>query len=208
MRKFVVVFAVILLPFAAIAAPSETKAAAIHQLMQLLGSDSADESSTSRFAALDHNLTEAQANEATRFFTSPTGRQFLAAMNQVNSKDVAALTEAIARAKAKRTAADIRSLATALEARATDENSYPSVKTLDEIEKLVSPTYIRTIPRRDGWDHEYVYIGSAMHYRLISAGPDGKVSAASRNPSAKSGFGDDIVYEDGEFLAVPDDLKQ
>jgi hypothetical protein len=110
-------------------------------------------------------------------------------------------SSAMARAKIKRTMADIRTLATAIEARATDTNEYPSVKTLDELDKLLSPTYVLNMPRVDGWGHEFVYIGDRDHYRIASAGADGKFTEASGKSSVKSGFGDDIVYENGAFLA-------
>jgi hypothetical protein len=204
MRKFIAVVAVFFFSLAAVASPAKSKAAAIHQLLQLLGSDSPDEGPGSRFAAFDRNMTEAQVSESVSFFASATGRQLLAGLHELTGVELAQLNAAMARSKIKRTLADIRSLATALEARATDENSYPSVKTLAEVEKLVSPTYIRVMPRVDAWGHELFYTGGGDHYRLVSAGPDGKFSEASRKMSAKSGFGDDIVYENGAFLAPTD----
>lgn len=200
MRKLIAVLMVLFVPYAAFAA-SASKAAAIHQLLKLLDSDSADESSDSRFGAFDRTMTEAQVSESVTFLASSTGRQLLAGMRELSAAQVAQLNEAIARSKARRTMADMRSLATAIEARATDTNNYPTVKTLDELSKLVSPTYIRDMPRIDGWGHEYLYLGAPEHYRIVSGGPDGKITEASRKRSMKSGFGDDIVYEDGAFLA-------
>ena len=55
MRKIVAVFVVFLVPFAAFAA-SESKAAAIHQLLKLIDSDSADETPQSHFGAFDRTL--------------------------------------------------------------------------------------------------------------------------------------------------------
>ena len=65
----------------------------------------------------------------------------------------------------------------------------------------MSPVYVRDMPRLDAWGHEYLYLGDPEHYRIVSGGPDGKITEASRKRSVKSGFGDDIVYEDGAFLA-------
>jgi hypothetical protein len=204
MRKFIAVVGVVFFSLAAVASPAKSKAAAIHQLLQLLGNDDADEGPGSRFAAFDRNMTEAQVSESVSFLASATGRQLLAGLHELTGVEIGQLNAAMARSKMKRSMADIRSLATALEARATDENSYPSVKTLAEVEKLVSPTYIRVVSRLDAWGHELFYTGGGDHYRLVSAGPDGKFSEASRKMSAKSGFGDDIVYEDGVFLAPTD----
>jgi hypothetical protein len=107
----------------------------------------------------------------------------------------------ITKVKIKRTLADIRTLASAIEARAADTNEYPSVKTLDELAQLLSPTYVLHMPRVDGWGHEFLYIGDPEQYRIVSAGPDGKFTEASGKSSMKSGFGDDIVFENGAFLA-------
>jgi hypothetical protein len=200
MRKLIVVLVVALVPFAAFAA-SVSKSAAIHQLLKLIESDSADESPDSHFAAFDRTMTEAQVSESVTFLTSPTGRQLLAAMREMSAAQIAQLNEAIARSKMRRTLADVRTLATALEALATDTNKYPTVKTLDELAKLLSPVYVLHMPRLDAWGHEYLYLGDPEHYRIVSGGPDGKITEASRQRSVKSGFGDDIVYEDGAFLA-------
>lgn len=201
MRKLIAVVVVALVPFAAFA-DSTSKAAAIHQLLKLIDSDNVDESPDSRFGAFDRTMTEAQVSESVAFLTSPTGRQLLAAMRAMSAPEIAELNKAIARSKMKRTLADVRTLAVSLEARATDTNDYPTVKGLDELAKLLSPVYVREMPRVDAWGHEYLYVGGREHYRIVSGGPDGKISEASRNQSAKSGFGDDIVYEDGAFLTA------
>lgn len=200
MRRLIAVLIVTLVPCVAFAA-APAKGPAIHQLLKLLESDSTDEGQGSRFASLDRNMTEAQVNESIAFLTNPTGRQLLFALHEQTAAQVAQLNAAIARSKMKRTMADIRTLAVSVEARATDTNNYPMVKTLDDLARLIVPTYVRDMPRLDGWGHEYLYIGEPEHYRFVSAGPDGKFSEASRNRSVKSGFGDDLVYDDGEFLA-------
>jgi len=207
MRKLIAVIVVAILPFAAFGA-SSTKGAAIHQLLTMLNLDSGDESPDSRFAVFDRTMTEPHIRETMTFFSSASGQQFLASMGALNNAQVAELKQAMERSRVKRTAADMRTLATALEARATDTNSYPEVKTLDELGKLVMPVYIRTMPRVDGWSHEFLYLGAPQHYRIVSAGPDGKFAEASRRRSAKSGFGDDLVFEDGVFIAAPDYIMQ
>jgi hypothetical protein len=83
---------------------------------------------------------------------------------------------------ARSTMADMRTLATALEARATDTNGYPESCDLETLRRLVEPMYIRHMPTRDGWGHELLYIGSPSHveYRIVSAGSDGIFQADSR----------------------------
>lgn len=120
------------------------------------------------------------------------------------------------RAKQKRTMADIRSIATAVEARATDTNSYPPVASLEELSGLLEPTYIRTFPSLDGWgnpfdfaalDCESDYCGS---YIVISGGKDGVTDFDSfeayvnAGPTTTSNFNEDVVFYNGSFIRYPD----
>src|SRR5687767_2214082 len=77
------------------------------------------------------------------------------------------ILESLNRSRQKRSMADMRSLATALEARATDTNTYSIGSTpvaltatdftsltpvsLDAVQGALSPKYIRKTPRIDGW---------------------------------------------------------
>jgi len=113
-------------------------------------------------------------------------------------------------AAAKRTIADLRTIATALEARATDTNEYPDAADMETLRKLLEPTYIRHMPSRDGWGHEFIYLGSPdkQQYRFVSAGSDGVFEPNSRQltkmPARESDrFEDDIIFQDGEFVQVP-----
>jgi len=113
-------------------------------------------------------------------------------------------------AAAKRTIADLRTLATVIEAYATDSNEYPAAADMEALRKLVEPTYVRHMPSRDAWGHEFIYIGSPdkQQYRLVSAGSDGVFEAESRRltkvqPRESDRFEDDIIYQDGEFVQVP-----
>src|SRR5919106_6333245 len=75
------------------------------------------------------------------------------------------LLTAMQRSKQKRTMADMRSIATAWEARATDYNRYNAAGytalsaaiTTSVLDGLVTPTYIRTLPGKDGWGNNWVY---------------------------------------------------
>src|SRR4051794_34746996 len=55
------------------------------------------------------------------------------------------------RAKQRRTMADIRSLAAAVEAYASDNNEYPATVA------PLSPKYIKTVPSKDGWGRDFEY---------------------------------------------------
>src|SRR5438270_9003116 len=69
------------------------------------------------------------------------------------------LLTAMQRSKQKRTMADMRTIATAWEARATDINRYnaagvtvPTASvTIANLTTFLSPTYVKTFPQHDGW---------------------------------------------------------
>src|SRR5512146_2886206 len=75
------------------------------------------------------------------------------------------LLTAMQRSKQKRTMADMRAIATAWEARATDMNTYgaagatftfwSTAVTYNAIIGLLTPTYIKSMPQKDGWGTAY-----------------------------------------------------
>jgi type II secretory pathway pseudopilin PulG len=118
------------------------------------------------------------------------------------------------RSRQKRTMADMRTLATALEARATDMNEYPTVRNFDDLVPLLEPTYIKTVPGVDAWQNRWKYeswkedpkaIG-ADHYALGSAGRDHKFdkpSLRSYSTMTTSDYDADVVFRDGAFIVYP-----
>jgi type II secretion system protein G len=135
------------------------------------------------------------------------------------------LLTAMQRSKQKRTMADIRSIATGWEARATDYNRYnaagytlPTAWSGDgtALSTLVSPTYIRTLPAKDGWGNRwYFYMDqapgdpatqkAAQEYAVHSYGRDGTVS--SLTDGATTHFDCDIVYSNGSFIIYPEGVQ-
>jgi len=84
----------------------------------------------------------------------------------------------------------------------------------DALKPILSPTYIKTLPEKDGWGTPYRYSVSSdgAHYRLASAGADRQFEAGSdtialfdeksRPPEIRSASADsDIIYQDGAFVA-------
>src|SRR5213075_2225831 len=96
------------------------------------------------------------------------------------------LLTAMQRSKQKRSMADIRSIATAWEARATDMNNYGAAgvsqsvldwaggtpKTYVAMSGLLTPTYIKSLPRSDGWGdgYEYMVTSNLQEYGIRSLG--------------------------------------
>ena len=110
----------------------------------------------------------------------------------------------------KQTMSDLRSLATALEARATDTNEYPQVA-FEELEALIAPTYIREVPKLDSWGTPYLYVGNGEHYRFVSAGADRRFEWSSRQldltltePRFSKSLDADIIFQDGSFVQSPE----
>jgi len=124
------------------------------------------------------------------------------------------LLTAMQRSKQKRTMADIRTIATAWEARATDQNSYGAagytmvgqVVSFSVLSTRLSPTYIKTLPQNDGWGRAYDYSTDGQVYFIRSKGKDGSVNGTPAcGPSTT--FDDDIVYSNGSFCRYPEGIQ-
>ncbi|HEY0140041.1 MAG TPA: DUF2059 domain-containing protein [Thermoanaerobaculia bacterium] len=112
----------------------------------------------------------------------------------------------------KATLADLRSLATAVEARATDTEDYPKVSSVDELEPLITPTYIREVPKADGWGTKFSFVSDGKSYRIASAGADKRFEWNAKqleNLPAEfptrytEGEDADIIYQDGNLVQAP-----
>lgn len=119
--------------------------------------------------------------------------------------------------KAERTMADMRTIAVALEAYATDNERFPE-GSFEEIAKLIAPTYIRTVPMKDAWGNDYVYLVSAdrSEYRIVSPGSDDVLEWDSReirpvapeaSPTLTHAETSDIVFQNGSFVKHPEIKK-
>ena len=132
------------------------------------------------------------------------------------------LLTAMQRAKQKRTMADIRTIATAWEARATDVNRYNaagfsipgSLVTADDLTTYLTPTYVKNLPAKDGWGTLYAFSAdqvfaastAAQVYAIISYGKDGKTQGTYLG-GATTAFDCDIVYENGSFVQYPEGVQ-
>ena len=131
------------------------------------------------------------------------------------------LLTAMQRSKQKRTMADIRSIATAWEARATDTNKYNAAGastlttvTVSGLTAIIQPTYIKQLPQKDGWNNVWAFAAdqglssstAAQVYQITSYGKDGKAGGTVTGPT--TGFDCDIVYSNGAFVAYPEGAQQ
>jgi type II secretion system protein G len=126
------------------------------------------------------------------------------------------LLSALNRTRQKRTMADMRTIATAWEARAADVNSYNAAgvswpaadASVTTLFTMLTPTYVKKIPMYDGWNEEFrVSSGEEYDYTVKSFGADRLEtttanSAATRMSTDK--FDCDIILSNGFFVLYPE----
>ncbi len=134
------------------------------------------------------------------------------------------LLTAMQRSKQKRTMADIRTVGTAWEARATDVNRYNAAGvtlptgavTTDNLTSFLSPTYCKTFPSWDGWGNNWIFTAdqvwgstaAAQTYAIISYGKDGVSEGGSYSGGGTSNFDCDIVFANGSFVQYPEGVQR
>lgn len=128
------------------------------------------------------------------------------------------LLNAVQRGKQKRTMSDMRTMATAVEAYAVDNNFYPinacntasltvtDLQLNDSSLSVLSPTYIANPVRKDGWDN-FLFYGAdpatnAQQYVFVSGGRNKTVDSITCVTTTN--FNSDIVYSNGGFVQFPE----
>lgn len=136
-------------------------------------------------------IVEAQLEVAFRFTTDKQGNWKAADISRGDRRweSLELLETAVRKEKALRTTADLRTLATALEAFRRERGFYVEADTNAALSDNLAPRYMSSIIRLDAWSREFEYKGRAASYRLSSLGPDGK-----------SNTGDEIVFENGQLI--------
>lgn len=140
--------------------------------------------------------------------------------------------QAMQRSRQKRTMAEMRSLATALEALATDRGWYAvgpvrvaandhdytdfsrtTRVSAGELQRVLVPKYIDEVPRFDGWGNEFdIRVGDhdarghAQAYAIRSFGADGKPDATRYESRPVHRFTADLVYANGTFVWYPEGI--
>jgi general secretion pathway protein G len=120
------------------------------------------------------------------------------------------MLNAINRGRQKRTMADMRTVATAIEAYNVDNNVYPGPTDgwvgVDTLNQDLVPDYLSSLPVNDGWDHPFLFWSDGSSYRLVSPGKDGETSRdwlGEVESEETTDFSADIVYGDGMFMVWP-----
>lgn len=129
-------------------------------------------------------------------------------------------TDALQKAKQKRTMSDLQELSAAIESyREEHAGRVPEATSIDELAEALAPDYIGEMIRTDGWENPLVYAcwseeiargadGGCDTYRLISPGRDGELeqndpAAYDVAPFERSEYDRDLVVGDGYFYRYP-----
>jgi hypothetical protein len=136
-------------------------------------------------------IVQAQFNATFRLTTDKEGKWQAVEVRTGDRRweSIELIHTAIAKEKTLRTTAELRTVATALEAYHRDGGAYVTAETGSALMDNLAPRYLTSVIRLDAWSRELAYKGTAASYRLASLGADGK-----------PGTGDDIVIENGRLV--------
>ncbi len=117
------------------------------------------------------------------------------------------LLNAIDRGKQKRTMADLRSVGTAVEQYAIDNDVYPVASAMTTLQTFIEPSYIRAAPVVDGWSRTFQVASVTGQYTVCSGGKDGG-TCTTDGAGATTGFNDSITFTGGVFAQWPEGTQQ
>lgn len=120
--------------------------------------------------------------------------------------------------KQKRAMAEMKQIATACEYYSTDYGTYPDTGrpteafygfvNAEKLKPFLMPAYTKSLPVNDPWGHPYLYgiNQDGKQYVVICTGSDGenKLETIPDQPRKTSCFEDEIVYENGNFMQLPE----
>jgi type II secretory pathway pseudopilin PulG len=137
------------------------------------------------------------------------------------------LLHAMQRSHQKRSLADMRTIATAWEARATDMKTYaigakradPADDTKVEwnaltpvsyaaLQHALEPKYLKSLPVNDAWGRPFEFVAGDQTYAIRSLGRDGRADEKNgvyTRATTKS-FDADIVYANGAFMRTSEEM--
>ena len=130
------------------------------------------------------------------------------------------LLTALQRSRQKRSMADMRSIATAWEARATDTNTYSAAgaqiswpdptQAVTEIQSMLASTYIKKFPEYDGWTTMFQVGWDDRNYSIESLGADKADHADGTSapaPVTTNDFDCDMIFSNGNFVVHPEGIQ-
>ncbi len=103
--------------------------------------------------------------------------------------------------------AAMRSLGTAVESYAVDNNVYPAVTTAAALKTIVEANaYIKNMPIADGWNNTFQVASVTTEYTLYSFGKDNTGTTCTNGTTQT--FDDQICFINGQFLRYPAGSQQ
>ena len=126
------------------------------------------------------------------------------------------LLNAINRGRQKRSMSDMRTTGTAIEAYAVDMAFYPTFSAGAGAEYdgafvgYLQPTYVKAVPRTDGWRYPFRAASESRFYTLVSCGRDTISQGGAASYTAGTVTQDmdcDIVFGNGTFLQYPEGVQ-
>jgi len=124
------------------------------------------------------------------------------------------LLNAINRGRQKRTMADMRNIATAVESYVVDFNFYPRKGASEDLRTtllpFLEPTYMRVLPQVDGWSNNYQWIGDATDGADYTIWSKGRrfTAALGTYRGATTNFDNAIAFSNGSFVIWPEGVQQ
>jgi type II secretion system (T2SS) protein G len=112
------------------------------------------------------------------------------------------LIHAFQRSRQKRSMADMRIIADAVDSYGTDHKSYPAARGITGLARLMEPAYVKSLPRNDAWGYPFDYARVILPtgeegYVIRTAGADNLFE--QKNPTA-------YTYVEGGVQGVERDL--
>jgi general secretion pathway protein G len=129
---------------------------------------------------------------------------------------IANYLNALARARQKRTMADMRTIGMAWEQRNAERGSYlpagftyPSIAvTYDELTTALTPNYMSSLPQNDAWGKSFEFAAEGRVYAVRSAGRDNVFEGTDYVLGPTERPDCDIVYSNGNFVTWPADIQK
>lgn len=112
--------------------------------------------------------------------------------------------------KQKTTMLDLKTISRAIENYMRDKHHAPRVNSIKELERVLEPVYIKTLPLNDAWGNEFFYKvdkDNPRRYWIASGGSDGKFAGFDQTGvytvSTFEEFANDFIFSDGRFVFAP-----
>jgi hypothetical protein len=127
--------------------------------------------------------------------------------NEVIERINTELATAIEMGKIKATMIDMKAIGSCIEDYILDFYKSPEAESFAELEKLLSPFYIKVLPLTDAWGNPFHYYHGTGddkdNYAIGSGGSDGKFDGFDQKGTYTDIYGKDIIFSNGKFTFVP-----